>query len=205
MDRYPGNRFAQIEGAVLIQPPPEYKQIREWVPPMKIPRDRMEAYATYGNPGVLGTLDKEWEQKNMVLARDLPGPVKKLYVHRLVEPFLREALARCESVGVAHYIERMGCFNFRSQRHDSTRPLSYHAFGAAIDINPMNNRAWYRTNYLDERRRRGPIPEPFAGDWWAFWPYGLPEALVLAFESVGFSWGGRWKTFCDPMHVELVG
>ena len=37
------------------------------------------------------------------------------------------------------------------------------------------------------------------------WPDGLPRAFVEAFESVGFSWGGRWKGYCDPMHFSFSG
>ena len=188
-----------------LEVPEEYLLCRDWEEPMVLPKNRMEAYHVYGNPGTSGTLDHQWERENMVVARNLPGPKKKLYVHRLVEPYLREALARCESIGVVDYIQRMGCFNFRPQRHDWSRPLSYHAFGAALDINPPDNRSWYRTKYLKKKRRRGPVPEPFTKDWYDYWPYGLPEEFVMAFESVGWSWGGRWKRYIDPMHFQLVG
>lgn len=171
---------------------------------MDVPMDRRQAYQVYGDPGV-GTVDKEWERANMVLARQLPGKKSKLYVHRCVEPFLREALVRCDDAGVLDYITRLGCFNFRHQRHDTRRPLSYHAFGVAIDINPAQNRVWYRTEVENKKKRRGRIPAPFEGEWFKYWPEGVPQDLVDAFVSVGWTWGGNWKSFVDPMHFQLVG
>jgi hypothetical protein len=177
---------------------------QKWEPSIEIPKNRIEAYKIFGNPGSLGVIDKKWERENMIVARDLPGPIKKLYVHRLAEPFLRESLARAVSIGAEKYITRLGCFNFRSQRHDASRPLSYHAFGIAIDINPSENSGWYRDPEFSPRRKRGPIPAPFDRQWCEYWPSGIPENLVECFESVGWRWGGRWKTYVDPMHFQLV-
>lgn len=159
-----------------------------------IPASRSEMYQLYGDPGT-GKVDPKWERDNMVVARNLPGPVKKRYVHRKMEPYLREALRRCVVAGCAEEITKMGSFAFRHQRHDPSRPLSDHAFGVALDINPKKNRA---RRYL---RRNG--PEPFSERWFELWPEGLSEDLVRIFEAVGFEWGGRWESFPDPMHFSL--
>lgn len=171
--------------------------------PLKaIPSGRREAIAAYGNPaGRNGELDRDWERRSMVLVRDLPG-VPKLYVHRLVAPYLREALRRCREIGVLPSIRRIGCFNFRHQRHNPLLPLSYHASGAAADLNAEDNRA----RYFD-----GEPPECWSARWRDIWPLGLGQDLVWCFESVGFEWGGRWRArghdgraFVDPMHLQLV-
>ena len=63
----------------------------------------------------------------------------------------------------------------RHQLSDPSRPLSLHAWGLALDINPDEN------------------------------PYGVESTLnpklVEIFETYGFEWGGRWKT-PDPMHFQ---
>jgi hypothetical protein len=164
-----------------------------------IPTMRTEVYRVYGNPGS-GSVDKRWAREHMVLAENLPGRWNggkgRLYVHRLAEPYLREALRRCRSQGVLEEIERLGCFEFRHQRHDPARPLSYHSWGIACDLNSAQNAA--------RSFPRGQGPDPFSAEWRRLWPEGLSEPLVRCWESVGWSWGGRWATFPDPMHFELV-
>lgn len=158
-----------------------------------IPHSRRGVYEVFGNPGA-GSVDSAWERRNMTLA-SFPELERKLYVHKLMEPYLREALRRCRFANVAGEIERIGCFNFRHQRHDPSRPLSYHAWGIAVDINPSKNRV--------VRFKAGEKPEPFSDEWRDIWPDGLSRELVEAFKSVGFSWGGDWKHFCDSHHFEL--
>ncbi len=164
--------------------------------PVPIPTSRWEVYETFGDPGPV-KLDRRWERRNMVLARNLPIARGRLYCHRLAEPFIREALRRA-SLLLPGYVAaaKVGCFAYRHQRHDPRRPLSYHAWGIAIDVDPASNRARYL--------RAGKRPEPWSEGWTALWPSGIPELVVRAFESVGFSWGGRWRRFVDPMHFELV-
>lgn len=78
---------------------------------------------------------------------------------------------------------------------------SQHAYGLAIDINPLQNpyvrpdgsvlrRAArpYRDRSLD---RPGMIHE---GD-----------AVVEAFDAIGWEWGGRWRTLKDYMHFSATG
>jgi hypothetical protein len=164
----------------------------------------MEVVATFGNPRPKSVaLDAEekpdpaWERANMVVARDLPGKWNggrgRLYCHRLAEPYIREALRRCAEYGVLDYIERLGCFCYRYQRHDAHLPLSYHSWGIALDVNAADNAGKYLHTY----------PRPWSAEWMALWPKGVPVALVAAFETVGFNWGGRWKSYTDPMHLSL--
>lgn len=92
-----------------------------------------------------------------------------------------------------------GCFSYRPVT-GSTRRLSQHAYGLAIDIDPFQNpyhkgglvvpelASWY----LD-RDRRAP---------------GLITAqgpVVAAFASVGWAWGGDWHSLKDYMHFSVTG
>ncbi len=172
----------------------------------RLPRTHAEIVALYGNPqDDSGALSPAWERANMTLARDLPGvPRGKLYVHRLAEPALREALRRCRRDAPEYEISKIGCFSFRHMRHDPKRPLSRHSWGIAVDIRPRDNRSL--------RFAPGRAPEAFSREWRRLWPNGMPESFVRAWESCGWAWGADWDedmssadhTYLDPMHFELV-
>jgi hypothetical protein len=76
-----------------------------------------------------------------------------------------------------------------------TQSRSFHAYGAALDLLPASPRG-LETYWLWTARN---IPE-----WWAV-PYERrlhpPQAVIRAFESYGFIWGGKWLFF-DTMHFE---
>ncbi|MDR3276012.1 MAG: M15 family metallopeptidase [Treponema sp.] len=77
-----------------------------------------------------------------------------------------------------------------------TESRSFHAYGIAIDLLPASTggRAAYWLWTADYNPR-----------WWAV-PYEQrlhpPDAVIRAFESYGFVWGGKW-TFYDTMHFEF--
>lgn len=150
-----------------------------------IPVGRGEMLRVYGGPlfsysyqGRKVRVSRRWKRRNMVLAKGLPVvPRGKLYVHRLVEPYLREGLRRVIEVEPDWRPKRVGCFAPRHQRHDSSRPLSDHTFGCAIDFSDPDGKF---------RRERSSVSDRVA------------EAL----KSVGFDWGGDWN-WRDEMHFSL--
>ena len=91
-------------------------------------------------------------------------------------------------------------FNCRTAVAPGPPQWSVHAFGEAIDVNPVEN------PYLE-----GGAVQPAGGT-----PYlnrslvrpGMAVAggpLVEAFASVGWSWGGRWTAAPDYQHFSLTG
>jgi D-alanyl-D-alanine carboxypeptidase len=108
-------------------------------------------------------------------------------------------------------VERYGADDDRSMAADNTSgfncrrvypggPWSAHAFGLAIDINPVENP--YITNggvsppagaaFVDRSQyRKGMI---HAGD-----------AVVRAFAAVGWKWGGAWRYPKDYQHFSATG
>lgn len=202
--------FRQVDKFDYAPTEPPLMKVEEWPkwdgPLGKLPRTRAETIAVFGNPGV-GKVDRKWKSKNLIVAKNIPlSPHKKdrrLYCHRLAEPYIREGLRRVSVSCPDFKITTLGCFNFRHQRHDPRRPLSEHAFATALDINHGQNRGIYF--------KRGEAPGMFSDEWWDTWPEGIPEAAVRALQSVGFAWGADWDEdgetadhrYMDPMHFEL--
>jgi hypothetical protein len=162
------------------------------------PTTRAGAYAMFGDPGT-GTADPDWEKANVVTVRDMPGVPSHWHfrIHRKVEPYGREGLRRAQIACPDYEIERAACYVFRHQRHDPKRPLSWHALAIAMDIDSQLN--------FTKSFGPGNTPVPWTAEWNKIWPKGLPEPFVLAMESCGWHWGGRWKGFVDPMHFEWFG
>jgi len=68
----------------------------------------------------------------------------------------------------------------------NTTRMSVHSYGAAIDV------VVAKSNYWEwEKGTNGELT----------WKNQIPQAIVDAFESEGFAWGGRWYHY-DTMHFE---
>jgi hypothetical protein len=79
-----------------------------------------------------------------------------------------------------------------------TKTFSQHAYGLAIDINPLQN-----------PMIRGNLIDPAAGVGWltrSRYKIGMvhAEGAVRAFTGNGFYWGGRWNTLKDYMHFSTT-
>jgi hypothetical protein len=91
-------------------------------------------------------------------------------------PALQAALREVEREGLASLLHTYnGCWNARTVARSPTAPPSFHAYGAAIDINAASN-AYGSTPTMDGR-------------------------IVAIFESDGFNWGGDFL-IPDGMHFE---
>jgi hypothetical protein len=116
---------------------------------------------------------------------------KLFMVHRkIAEPLrrvaVRVAAAMKKDATLARFFESPGgTFNWR--RIAGTDTLSMHSWGIAIDLDTR------RSNYWRNETPREDAP--------VHWKNSYPQALVDAFESEGFVWGGRWYHF-DTMHFE---
>jgi hypothetical protein len=109
------------------------------------------------------------------------------------ERILQEAKTNPE---VRAWIDSLGFvygYNWRNIAGTTTR--SYHSYGIAIDLLPQDL-SGLATYWLWTAQQN---PE-----WWAV-PYSEryhpPDEVIRAFESFGFTWGGKWMAY-DTMHFE---
>ena len=105
----------------------------------------------------------------------------KLVHYRLHDPLmwvLKEIEYRSRYDMDYDYITTSGVFSPRHCWHLRNKPLSFHAFALAIDVDAYRN-----------------LPNTVGS---------MPDGIVELFEANGFEWGGRWRRVRDPMHFQLV-
>jgi hypothetical protein len=130
-------------------------------------------------------------------ARDVLSVFRKLYAARFPIRRLRPVEAYKGSDDASMAADNTSGFNCRFV--SGTRRWSQHAYGLAIDVNPVENpyvdsgrvRPPSGRRYLDRSRARPGMV--VAGD-----------VVVRAFASIGWSWGGRWSS-PDYQHFSATG
>jgi hypothetical protein len=79
--------------------------------------------------------------------------------------------------------------------------FSQHAYGLAVDINPLQNPYVRADGYVRNRFARPYVDRS----------QDLPgmihdgDVVVRAFEAIGWEWGGHWSGGKDHMHFSLTG
>jgi hypothetical protein len=132
------------------------------------------------------------------VAADVVAVFRKLYAARFPIRRLRKIDAYRGSDDASMAADNTSGFNCRFV--SGTRRWSQHAYGEAIDVNPVENPYLQGARvsppagrrFLDRSRvRRGMAVEG--------------GVLVRAFESVGWRWGGRWSGSRDYQHFSTTG
>ncbi|GGQ68231.1 hypothetical protein GCM10010166_42820 [Couchioplanes caeruleus subsp. azureus] len=87
---------------------------------------------------------------------------------------------------------------YSCRRVAGSKTLSQHAYGLAIDVNPVQN-PMIRGSYIDPRSGTDFLAR-------AAYRRGMMHAAgaVRAFTTNGLSWGGRWRTLKDYMHFSTT-
>lgn len=132
------------------------------------------------------------------VARDVLGVFRTLYAKRF--PIRR--IVPVDAYGASDFrsIEADNTSAFNCRYVEGTRRWSEHAYGRAIDVNPIENpyvqdgRTSHRasTPYVDRSPRRPGMA--YEG--------GI---LVRAFDAIGWGWGGRWTSVKDYQHFSANG
>ena len=132
------------------------------------------------------------------VARDVVGVFRRLWEVR----FSVRRMVPVDAYGGSDFrsIEADNTSAFNCRVVEGTRRWSEHAYGRALDLNPIENpyvsggRTSHRASvpYLDRSRRRPGMA--YEGG-----------AAVSAFDAAGWGWGGRWGAVRDYQHFSASG
>ena len=136
---------------------------------------------------------------NQKIAQDLVEIFSELYDRqyplasvRLVDDFGGDDLASMEA-------DNTSCFNFREVTSfgGGRHKLSLHAYGLAVDLNPLYN------PYVKKGKILPQSAKPYANRKHAN-PYRIDheDLAYQLFTAHGFTWGGDWKSLKDYQHFE---
>ena len=133
------------------------------------------------------------------VAADVLGVLRRLYAARFPIRRMRPVDAYRGSDFRSIEADNTSAFNCRYV--DGTTRWSEHAYGRAIDLNPIENpyvTAGGTTSHPASRAylRRAPYRPGMAIE---------GGVLVGAFAAVGWSWGGRWSGARDYQHFSASG
>ncbi|HXG75433.1 MAG TPA: M15 family metallopeptidase [Gaiellaceae bacterium] len=132
------------------------------------------------------------------VARDVLSVFRRLYEARF--PLRRVVPVDAYRASDFRSIEADNTSAFNCRFVEGTRRWSEHAYGRAIDVNPIENpyvaggRTAHRASepYVDRSRRRPGMA--YEGG-----------VLVRAFDAIGWGWGGRWRPARDYQHFSASG
>jgi D-alanyl-D-alanine carboxypeptidase len=140
----------------------------------------------------------------------------RLIVHRDVAAdvvtVLRDLFAARFPIRRIVPIDAYGASDFRSIEADNTSAFncrvvegtnrwSEHAYGRAIDLNPIENPYVSASGTTSHRASRPYLQRTPSRPGMAV----EGGVLVLAFDAVGWSWGGRWQGVKDYQHFSASG
>ncbi|MGH3065847.1 MAG: M15 family metallopeptidase [Gaiellaceae bacterium] len=132
------------------------------------------------------------------VARDVLGALRRLHAARF--PIRR--MVPIDAYGGSDFrsIEADNTSAFNCRFVDGTSRWSEHAYGRAIDVNPIEN------PYVSDERTSHRASRPYVDR--------LPRrpgmayergVLVRAFDAIGWGWGGRWTSVKDYQHFSASG
>jgi D-alanyl-D-alanine carboxypeptidase-like protein len=170
---------------------------RSWQDEPRCPRLHELALLRLAHHGFDGAVHRG----ELVVAAAVADDVVAAFARVFAAGFPIAMMARIDRFGAddARSMAANNCsaFNFRVA---PSGKLSQHAFGTAIDINPVQNpmiigariQPDAGADYLDRSDvRPGMIVRP--------------GPVVDAFAAIGWSWGGDWTTILDYHHFSLTG
>lgn len=145
---------------------------------------RYEAAPTEDNPEAIRILG-DWKKEHIVMVTldKAHGQTERMPVHKVIAQQLMAAVAEIKRLGLIDRIRDYNGAMVERFVRGSTKTLSNHARGTAIDI----NKDW---------NKLGRVPAPIGAE-------GSVLELVPVFNRHGFAWGGHFDRI-DPMHFEVA-
>jgi D-alanyl-D-alanine carboxypeptidase len=133
------------------------------------------------------------------VARDLVAVFRSLYAARFPIRRLRTIDAYKGSDAASLAADNTSAFNCRYAIAPGPKRWSAHAYGLAIDVNPVEN------PYLDRGSVKPPAGRRYLNRSRVRPGMAVPGGvLVRAFAAIGWSWGGRWSS-PDYQHFSATG
>ena len=137
---------------------------------------------------------------NQAIAQDLVEIFHELYKaeYQIEKIRLIDAYGGDDDLSMAD--NNSSCFNYRVVSGSSS--LSRHAYGLAIDINPLYNP--YITYNKDQTIHVSPEAGEDYADRSKSFPYKIDEEDLCyrLFKEHGFTWGGDWNSCKDYQHFQ---
>ena len=132
---------------------------------------------------------------NKLIAEDLLSIFRSLYEARYPIRSIRLTDDFGGSDEASMAADNTSCFNYRAV--SGGRRLSRHAYGMAVDINPLEN------PYVRGGTVRPEGAGPFV-DRGKDFPHKIDKSDLCyrLFRAHGFSWGGSWRSLKDYQHFE---
>lgn len=195
----PAGGAEPFEGSVSRLDADTRRQMRgsSWHAGCPVPLDRLRAVrVTYVS------LDGEARHGRFVLHRR--------WADELLEVF-RRLYSRDFPIRRVRLVDRYGADDRRSMRHDNTSAFncrtvagtdvwSQHAYGRAIDVNPVEN-PYVDGSHVSPRRGRDYVDRSDVR------PGMIVKRDVVwrAFHRIGWEWGGTWRSAQDYQHFSSNG
>lgn len=139
----------------------------------------------------------------IVVHRDVAAGVVAIFRRLFAERFPIRRMAPVDAYGGSDFrsIEADNTSAFNCRFVDGTTRWSEHAYGRAIDLNPIENPYVTSSGTTSHRAstpylRRAPYRPGMAVE---------GGAVVRAFAAAGWSWGGRWSGARDYQHFSASG
>ncbi len=126
---------------------------------------------------------------------------KQIWIHGIIVGPLKRVekkiyAARKKDPAVRRFLKDLGtCWGFNWRTIADSGKLSNHSWGSAIDLLPKNYKG-KKIYWLWEAQNNKRWMEVLPSRRWS-----PPPAVIEAFESEGFIWGGKWDLW-DNMHFE---
>lgn len=137
---------------------------------------------------------------NELIVQDLAEIFQELYrnEYRIEKVLLIDEYEGDDTASMAD--NNTSCFNYRPIA--GSERLSKHAYGLAVDINPLYNP--YITYGEDGERQISPASALPYADRSADFPYKIDEEDLCykLFTKYGFTWGGNWNSMKDYQHFQ---
>jgi len=146
--------------------------------------------------------DRRVRTGRLIVHRDVAGDLVGVFLRLYEAGYPIRRMRQVDAYGGSDFrsIEADNTSAFNCRYVDGTTRWSEHAYGRAIDVNPIENpyvsggRSSHRASaaYVDRSPRRPGMAHEGG-------------VLVRAFERIGWGWGGRWTSVKDYQHFSASG